>query len=200
MNPKLSLNEHLFSLPALPRLRLGIAAVVAAAGLVACSHAQPVAEAKAEQKPAAAEVQKPADDAGKPTDAASYKAQGQAELDAALARLRGVSVFFAFDEATLTKEAETRLGDVAGILVRHADLNVKIEGNADERGSEQYNLALGQRRAEAVKKYLANLGVQSGQVSAISFGAEKPADPGHNEEAWKKNRRADVDPNTSAKK
>jgi peptidoglycan-associated lipoprotein len=83
---------------------------------------------------------------------------------------------------------------VGAILVRHADLKVKIEGNADERGTEQYNLALGQRRAEAVKKYLARLGVQAAQVAAVSFGAEKPVDPGHNEEAWKKNRRADVDP------
>ncbi len=105
-----------------------------------------------------------------------------------------MSVFFDFDAASLTKEAEDRLSEVAAILVRHPDLKVKIEGNADERGSEQYNLALGQRRAEAVKKYLANLGAKSGQVVAVSFGAEKPADPGHNEEAWKKNRRADVDP------
>lgn len=172
-------------------LRSGFLAVAAAAALAACSHAQP-------QPDTTAQATKPADqpqDAAKTEQAAAdYKAKGQAELDEALAKLRGVSVFFAFDDATLTKEATDRLAEVGAILVRHADLKVKIEGNADERGTEQYNLALGQRRAEAVKKYLAHLGVQTGQVAAVSFGAEKPVDPGHNEEAWKKNRRADVDP------
>jgi peptidoglycan-associated lipoprotein len=171
-------------------LRVGLLAT-AAAGLVACSHAQPQADSAADKT---ASSQKPQDAAKAEQDAADYRAQGQADLDAALAKLRGVSVFFAFDDATLTKEATDRLADVGAILVRHADLKVKIEGNADERGTEQYNLALGQRRAEAVKKYLARLGVQAAQVAAVSFGAEKPVDPGHNEEAWKKNRRADVDP------
>jgi peptidoglycan-associated lipoprotein len=171
-------------------LRFGLLAT-AAAGLVACSHAQPQAEAAVDKS---ASSPKPQDAAKAEQDAADYRAQGQADLDAALAKLRGVSVFFAFDDATLTKEATNRLADVGAVLVRHADLKVKIEGNADERGTEQYNLALGQRRAEAVKKYLARLGVQTAQVTAVSFGAEKPVDPGHNEEAWKKNRRADVDP------
>ncbi|HXN55263.1 MAG TPA: OmpA family protein [Myxococcales bacterium] len=192
MQLKLNSAEHLFALPALPRVQRGIAVLIAAAGLAACTHAQPAPEANA-TKPSASETAKPAE-AAKDQTAEDYKAQGQAELDAALAKLRGMSVFFDFDAASLTKEAEDRLSEVAAILVRHPDLKVKIEGNADERGSEQYNLALGQRRAEAVKKYLANLGAKSGQVIAVSFGAEKPKDPGHNEEAWKQNRRADVDP------
>jgi len=81
---------------------------------------------------------------------------------------------------------------VAGVLTAHPELKVRIEGNCDERGSEQYNLALGQRRADAAKKYLAGLGVQSPQITAISFGAEKPKAQGHDEEAWKQNRRDDV--------
>jgi peptidoglycan-associated lipoprotein len=193
MQLKVNSAEHLFAVRALPRAHRGLAALIAAAGLAACSSAKPVPEVKETTQPIAETV--------KPTDtkeaqsAADFKAQGQAELDAALAKLRGVSVFFDFDAASLTKEAEDRLSEVAAILVRHPDLKVKIEGNADERGSEQYNLALGQRRAESVKKYLANLGAKTSQVIAVSFGAEKPVDPGHNEEAWKKNRRADVDPN-----
>jgi peptidoglycan-associated lipoprotein len=189
MQLKLNSAEHL---SALPRVGRGLAALIAAAGLAACTHAQPAPEVSP-TKPTASETTKPAEPA-KDQTAEDYKAQGQAELDAALAKLRGMSVFFDFDAASLTKEAEDRLSEVAAILVRHPDLKVKIEGNADERGSEQYNLALGQRRAEAVKKYLANLGAKSGQVIAVSFGAEKPKDPGHNEEAWKQNRRADVDP------
>jgi peptidoglycan-associated lipoprotein len=76
--------------------------------------------------------------------------------------------------------------------VRHGELDVNIAGHCDERGSVQYNLALGQKRADTVKKYLGQLGVRHDQIRAVSFGAEQPLDPGHSEEAWKQNRRADV--------
>src|SRR6266446_9751421 len=121
-----------------------------------------------------------------------YHAQGQADLDKALEQLRGVSVFFEFDSATLTKEAQEKLSNVANVLTAHSELKVRIEGNCDERGSGQYNLALGQRRADSAKKYLATLGVGSGQITAISFGAEKPKALGHDEEAWRQNRRDDL--------
>jgi peptidoglycan-associated lipoprotein len=167
-----------------------IAAHVVTLGLaVACSHAQPAPDASAQdQKPQAqaAEAQKPM------TPAEQYHAQGQADLDKALEQLRNVSVFFEFDSATLSKEAQEKLSTVADILVKHPELTVRIEGNADERGSEQYNLALGQRRADAGRKYLGNLGVKQEQVTAISFGAERPKATGHDEEAWKQNRRDDV--------
>jgi peptidoglycan-associated lipoprotein len=126
------------------------------------------------------------------TPAEQFHAQGQADLDKALEQLHNVSVFFEFDAATLTKDAQEKLTTVAGILTKHPELKVRIEGNADERGSGQYNLALGQRRADAAKKYLDNLGVKPEQITAISFGAEKPKATGHDEEAWKQNRRDDV--------
>jgi peptidoglycan-associated lipoprotein len=162
-----------------------------AAGLAACTkqEVKPDASAKQEQPAAPAASQ----DANKtPTPAEQYHAQGQADLDAALAQLKNVSLFFEFDAATLTKEAQEKLAVVADVLVKHPELTVRIEGNCDERGSEQYNLALGQRRAEAGKKYLDQLGVKETQITAISFGAEKPKAPGHDEEAWKQNRRDDV--------
>jgi peptidoglycan-associated lipoprotein len=156
-----------------------------AAGLVACSHAQPAPEAQQETKQETK--------AAKPmTPAEQYHAQGQADLDKALEQLHNVSVFFEFDSATLTKDAQERLTSVGAILTQHPELKVRIEGNADERGSEQYNLALGQRRADSAKKYLDNLGVKPQQISSISFGAEKPKAKGHDEEAWKQNRRDDV--------
>ena len=168
------------------------ASLFSAVGLMACSHATPKAEASvAESKPAAAQVAaEPV--AQKTPTAEEFHAQGQADLDAALKALSGVSVFFEFDQASLTKDAETRLSDVAGILAKHPELKVRISGNADERGSEQYNLALGQRRADAARKYLAQLGVKEEQITAISFGAEKPKAPGHDEDSWKQNRRDDV--------
>lgn len=120
------------------------------------------------------------------------RAQGQATLDQALAELWQLSVFFKFDSAILTTEAEGKLAVVAEVLVKHRELTVRIEGNCDERGSEQYNLALGQRRADASRKYLAALGVADGQISSISFGAEHPAASSHDEAAWAQNRRDDL--------
>ncbi len=167
------------------------AAALAAASLAACSHAEvkPDTEAKKEVAPVAPAAAAPSAD----QKAAEYKAEGQAQLDQAMKRLDEVSVFFEFDESTLTKDATARLADVAAVLVKHPELKVKIEGHADERGTPDYNLALGQRRASATKGYLEKLGVKSDQVEkAISYGSEKPKDPGHNEEAWKQNRRGDV--------
>ena len=158
------------------------------AGLVACNKST---ETKPDDTLSQVQPRETAPEA-KPTAAEQYRAQGQADLDKALEQLRNVSVFFEFDSATLTKDAQEKLTAVANVLTAHPDLKVRIEGNCDERGSGQYNLALGQRRADGAKKYLATLGVQSNQISAISFGAEKPKALGHDEEAWRQNRRDDV--------
>jgi peptidoglycan-associated lipoprotein len=164
-----------------------LVSIAVAAGLAACSHAETKPDTTAQTQKPPEPVKPPA---AAPT-AEEYHAQGQADLDKALEQLRGVSVFFEFDSAQLTKDAQDKLGAVGDVLVKHAELTVRIEGNCDERGSEQYNLALGQRRADSAKKYLANLGVKAGQISAISFGAEKPKATGHDEESWKQNRRDD---------
>ena len=164
--------------------------IALAAGIAACSHAQPAPDASA-QKPAPKQEEK-ATPAAKQMTAEEFHAKGQADLDKALEDLRNVSVFFEFDSATLTKDAQEKLSNVATILTAHPELKVRIEGNCDERGSEQYNLALGQRRADSAKKYLADLGVTGQQITSISFGAEKPKATGHDEEAWKQNRRDDL--------
>jgi peptidoglycan-associated lipoprotein len=130
--------------------------------------------------------------AAEPTAQPTPVADGQAELDRAMEQLRDVSVFFEFDSATLTQDAREKLSTIGGILAKHRDLKVRIEGNCDERGSEQYNLALGQRRAESAKRYLVSLGARESQLNAISFGAEKPRAHGHDEEAWRQNRRSDL--------
>jgi len=102
------------------------------------------------------------------------------------------SVYYDFDMYNIREEFQAMVEAHGKFMLENVDLRVRIEGNCDERGSEQYNLALGQRRADAAKKYLAGLGVQSPQITAISFGAEKPKAQGHDEEAWKQNRRDDV--------
>ncbi len=173
-----------------PLLRFSLA--LAALAVSACSTPEVKPDVKPQAAKPAAKVETPPPAAPETTPAAEFKAQGQAELDKALEQLKSVSVFFEFDSSTLTKDASDKLGVVGDVLSRHPELDVKIEGNCDERGSAQYNLALGQKRADVVKKYLAQLGVKAGQIKAISLGSEKPADPGHDEDAWKKNRRADV--------
>jgi peptidoglycan-associated lipoprotein len=165
---------------------------VAAAGALfaACSHAKPASEEKAPQ--ASTQTQPAAQPDTAPTPAPAQASNGQDELDRAMEQLRNVSLFFEFDSATLTSEAREKLSAVGNVLARYPDLKVRIEGNCDERGTEQYNLALGQRRADSAKHYLTDLGVKPAQLVAISFGAEKPRAPGHDEAAWQQNRRADV--------
>ncbi len=85
------------------------------------------------------------------------------------------------------------LQKIAAYLKQHPRVGVRIEGNCDERGTPEYNMALGERRAESAKKYLIGLGVPANKISTISFGKEKPLDPGHSEEAWTKNRRDHFD-------
>ena len=98
-------------------------------------------------------------------------------------------VHFGFDKYDLTPEARRILADNAKVLLARAELRVQIEGHCDERGSNEYNLALGEKRALSAKLYLVKLGVRTSQLSTISYGEEMPMDPRHNEEAWYKNRR-----------
>jgi len=164
--------------------------VLAAAALfAACSHAKPASEEKVAQAPSQPAAVRPAVSQPEP---AQVQANGQDELDRAMEQLRNVSVFFEFDSATLTPDAREKLSAVGNVLARYPDLKVRIEGNCDERGTEQYNLALGQRRADATKRYLTELGAKPTQLTAISFGSEKPKATGHDEEAWQQNRRADL--------
>ena len=99
------------------------------------------------------------------------------------------NIYFDFDSAALQVQAKQELQKISTWLSQNLDKTIRIEGNCDERGTEEYNLALGERRAVAAKNYLVSLGIPPKNITTISFGEEKPADPGHNEEAWAKNRR-----------
>jgi peptidoglycan-associated lipoprotein len=100
-------------------------------------------------------------------------------------------VYFDFDQATLSDLAKETLVRNAEWLRSNPQVRVQIEGHCDERGTAEYNLALGQRRAEAVRGYLASLGIDGSRLVTISYGKERPADPGHSEEAWARNRRVE---------
>lgn len=100
------------------------------------------------------------------------------------------TIYFDFDKSTIKSEFVKLLEDHAAFLRNHPSVHVLIEGNTDERGTPEYNIALGERRAKAVAQYLESLGVSADQISTISYGEEKPVDNSHTAEGMAKNRRA----------
>ena len=99
-------------------------------------------------------------------------------------------VFFATNESVLTTASRDTLRKQAAWLRKNPDINVVLEGHADERGTREYNLALGERRANSAKDYLMTYGISSNRISVISYGKERPVDSGSNPLAWSKNRRS----------
>lgn len=104
---------------------------------------------------------------------------------------RLMPIYFDFDRFTIREDARPILERNASWLKKNLAIKVQVQGHADERGSDEYNLALGERRAQSARGYLVNLGIDPSRLSTISYGEERPADPLHNEEAWAKNRRAE---------
>lgn len=100
-------------------------------------------------------------------------------------------VFFAYDSAQVSDSERAKVEEVARHLKQNASVAVIIEGHCDERGSNEYNLALGERRALAVRAYLTGLGISADRIQTKSLGEESPADPGHDETAWSANRRGE---------
>jgi peptidoglycan-associated lipoprotein len=118
---------------------------------------------------------------------------GTLSRDEAMAMI-GDMIFFDFDRSDLRPEARTTLQQKSEILRQYPDIRVRIEGNADERGTVEYNLALGERRADAGRTYLIDLGIDPDRLTTISYGEERPLAEGHNEAAWQQNRRDEFIP------
>ncbi len=106
------------------------------------------------------------------------------------AALISKDILFQYDSYVVPTEYQNQIKDIAAWLNQNQAMKLTIEGHCDERGTVDYNLALGQKRAEAVKSQLVKLGVKEERIKTISYGKEMPLDPGHTEEAWAKNRRA----------
>jgi peptidoglycan-associated lipoprotein len=100
-------------------------------------------------------------------------------------------IYFDYDKYNLTGKAISTLSENAEILMNNPQLEITIQGHCDERGTDEYNLALGEKRAQAARDFLVNFGIAKSRISVISYGEERPVDPGHDEEAWAKNRRAE---------
>lgn len=128
------------------------------------------------------------------TDTADADAAARAEEEARLAREAAYGsiqdmIFFDFDRSDLREDARQTLQTKAEALRQFPDIRIRIEGHADERGTVEYNLALGERRADAARVYLIDLGIDSDRMTTISYGEERPSVDGHNEAAWSQNRR-----------
>ena len=105
--------------------------------------------------------------------------------------LQAETVHFAFDSSVVRADEQSKVTAVADYLKSNSGNAVKISGHCDERGTEEYNRSLGERRALALRESLATMGVDPMRVKTISYGEDKPADPGHDESAWRKNRRGE---------
>jgi len=101
------------------------------------------------------------------------------------------TVYFDFDKSDLRGDAKAKLDANYNLLVEFPDAMAKIEGHCDDRGTVEYNLSLGEKRAKAAQSYLISLGINANRLSIVSFGEERPVDPGQNEAAWAKNRRCE---------
>lgn len=110
---------------------------------------------------------------------------------AARADLALLPLYFDFDKSVVRPDQVAKIEGNALLLKSNPEVKVRIEGNCDERGTNEYNMALGERRATSALKYLVNLGVTEDRLTTLSYGEEKPVNPGHNEAAWAENRRGD---------
>lgn len=169
------------------------------AGLTGCAKKEVIKESSGEeqsmvkQEPAAQpagmkpEEQKP--DLAPQQEAVQPMAESEQKIAPAQEAKQLEDIHFDFDKFELRPEDRQILSGHADWLLKNADWQIRIEGNCDERGTQEYNMALGQRRADEAMKYLINMGVDKKRISSVSYGKEQPLDPGHDEEAWAKNRR-----------
>ena len=150
--------------------------------------AEAAAKAKAKAE-AEARAKAEAEARAKAEAEARAKAEAQKLLQDQINAFESENIYFDYDKADLKPEAQSILAKKAQFLGSNSSYSVRIEGNCDERGTNEYNLALGERRADAAKKYLNSLGISADKITTLSYGEEKPVDSGHDETAWSKNRR-----------
>ena len=166
-----------------------VAFVVAAAALLsACSSTKVAEPAPVVEKPVAQAPTPPVDNREiRPVETPTVD-----PLNDPKGVLANRSVYFDFDSYAVRADGKPVVENHSAYLTKNTQRKVLIQGNTDERGGTEYNLALGQKRAEAVRKAMAALGVSDGQMEAVSLGKEKPKATGHDEAAWAENRRADI--------
>jgi peptidoglycan-associated lipoprotein len=177
--------------------RMLLALMVVTVAFSACSRRQPpqqppgatVPDTAGQGARRAAELERMRQDS-----IARAAAEARRTGEEATARARAIleeTVHFDYDESTIRADAQERLARKVPLLRANADVRMRITGHADERGSVEYNLALGMRRATAVREYLSGFGIDAGRFEVHSMGEDRPLDPRSNEQAWAQNRRAE---------
>jgi peptidoglycan-associated lipoprotein len=166
--------------------------VLATAGFAAACGGKPKPEQPAPEPtpaPAPAPAPAPVDDSDARRRAAEEAARKAAEVANAVKADLAAMINFDYDQAVIRQNDQGTLDRKAGILGANPNVKIQISGHADERGSDEYNLALGNRRAAAAKRYLENKGIDASRMDVVSYGEERPLNPGHDETAYAQNRR-----------
>jgi peptidoglycan-associated lipoprotein len=169
--------------------RILVVLLVACLGLTACAHKKPIET----PPPPASEVGAGTDASGAGANGAAAGQNGDDETAGPQAGLLAKRViYFDFDSSEIKGEGTDIVGAHAKYLASHPTARVRLEGHTDDRGSREYNIGLGERRAQSVRRALLLQGATEAQLSTVSYGAERPAVAGHDETAWSKNRRVEV--------
>jgi len=160
---------------------LAVTVLAAVLGVAGCASKKAPEPSTPPPVPQATETPQTPPPAPAPAETAPAPAPGSSDFQ---------PVFFDFDSYTLRDDGRSALDQNAKLLRDNPSLAITIEGHCDERGTAEYNQALGERRAQAARDYLAAAGIAASRMQVISYGKERPFDPGHDEAAWQKNRRA----------
>jgi peptidoglycan-associated lipoprotein len=162
-------------------------------GLTACAHHPPKPSAGTQQQSTAGGAGANSEGAGGGASANGGPFGNQNSVPGPQQGLLAKrSIYFDFDSAVIKGDGTDIVAAHAKYLSDHTDARVRLEGNTDERGSPEYNIGLGMRRAQAVRQALLLQGASAAQITVVSYGSEHPVDPAHNEDAWAKNRRVDI--------
>lgn len=167
-------------------LFLVLAILSIAFAFTACKHKEPPAPVE----PTNTNPQAPPESNPQPKEAVQNEDNGPKETTIEDITRMMQPVFFDYDSSEIKDDQTAALQNNASVLKQNPTVNVLIEGHCDERGTDEYNLALGDRRAKTAKDYLVNLGIAENRISTISYGESRPFAEGHDEDAWHQNRRA----------
>jgi peptidoglycan-associated lipoprotein len=167
-------------------------AVISASVLAGCSTPKPRNAAGANAGTSSTVPANQSQTSGADMAGAGAGASGAGVAGPTTGQLQNRAIYFDFDNSDVKPEYESLIAAHAHYLAANTTVRVRLEGNTDERGSREYNIGLGERRAQAVRRALMLQGVADSQIATVSYGEERPAVTGHTEEAWSRNRRVDI--------
>ena len=167
---------------ALMVLALGLA--ISVAGLNGCAAKKKIAE-----EPVKKEEPKPP---RKPAPPAVVPRAPEKKEEVVPRDLSFTTIYFDFDKSNIRSDQRDAINRNAQLMSKYKTVKIRLEGHCDERGTEEYNMALGQRRADSIIRYLTDYGISNSRITTTSYGEMRPVDPGHNEAAWSKNRRCEI--------